>query len=793
MIDLPTSLVSSDERSAATVLAAERGDAERRMNAVRAGVLILLVGAAAAYAPRITRALTLVNVGVLTAMVLWTAWQHEVFHRRRHPPAWLSTANAVVDISAVTALLSGYGLVGVPELAVKSPIWVAYFVILAARPFTSSAKRAALAAVTAVLQYGGLVLLFAASGSLALRDGPLSAVVSSGTSVVDEAAKVLLLAIAGCIATYATAWNERTLRRAQIALQASEAELRALVGAMSDVIVVVDRAGRYLAIVPSAVEPRHRPPKEWVGRRLADVLPPDHAATVMACIARALETRRAVEVEYSLEVDGAPVWFLGTISPLNENAVVWVARDITSRKALEAQLAYQALHDPLTGLANRALFRDRVEHALAGAARSSAQVAVLFLDLDDFKTVNDSLGHGEGDRLLRMVAGQLLNATRGCDTVARLGGDEFAVLLENVRTDADVIVVAERIGAALRSPATQVGSATPVSASIGIARASDAADAEELMRNADMAMYTAKSQGKGRYAIFAPAMHRALVDRIALETDLRRAIEEGQLRLLYQPIVELESGRVIAAEALVRWAHPERGLLPPSAFIPVAEETGLIVPLGRWVIREACRQAATWRIPGEGEHGEGDPDMEGPAVTVNLSARQFQHSELARDVAAALSECALAPNRLVLEITESVIMRDTEVTLDRLQELKALGIRLAIDDFGTGYSSLSCLQRFPIDVLKIDKAFVDGVVFGRNDAALARTIIALGDMLSLRTVAEGIEDPEQGRLLRELGCELGQGYLFARPLPAEEVLALVRTGSAVYSGAGRRSAAGARA
>lgn len=754
----------------AALLAAERANAERHLNGVRAVVLMLLGVSAAVYAPKMSHALTTVNASVLLPMLLWTLWQQVRIHRHRLERPWLAAANAIADATAVTCLLAEYGLAVSPSLVIKSPIWLIYFVILAARPFTSSARRAAVVSALVVAEYAVLLGCFLVAGHVQLESDPIAAMTTSGVSLLDEGAKVLLLGMAAWVATYATAWNERTLRRAQGALLASEAELRALVGAMSDVIVALDRHGRYIKIAASAADERHRAPVEWLGRTVDEVLPTKAAETVHASVTRALESRRPVDVEYSLEIDGATAWFAGTVSPMDESSVVWVARDITSRKQLESQLAYQALHDPLTGLANRALFHDRVEHALLGLERAGGRLAVLFLDLDDFKTVNDSLGHHEGDRLLAAVAARFLNATRGCDTVARLGGDEFAVLLESVSTDSDVITVAERIASSLRSPIVLDDKPVAVSASMGIARAGDADGVDELLRNADVAMYTAKSAGKGRYAIFAPEMHKSLVDRMALESDLRDGIARGELRLMFQPIVDLSTGRLAAAEALVRWQHPTRGLLAPNVFIPMAEDTGLIVALGRWVIGEACRQAATWLAP--------SPLDERPTVTVNLSGRQFQHAELVHDVAAALADSALDPNRLVLEITETVIMRDVDATLGRLLELKALGVRLAIDDFGTGYSSLGSLRRFPIDVLKIDKAFVDGITLGGNDAALARTIIALGDMLSLRTVAEGIEDSQQFRALRELGCELGQGYLFAKPQPPEAFTAFLASSRA---------------
>ncbi|HJU64869.1 MAG TPA: bifunctional diguanylate cyclase/phosphodiesterase, partial [Gemmatimonadaceae bacterium] len=381
--------------------------------------------------------------------------------------------------------------------------------------------------------------------------------------------------------------------------------------------------------------------------------------------------------------------------------------------------------------------------------------------LDRFKLVNDSLGHRAGDRLLESVAARLLNATRGCDTVARLGGDEFAVLLENVREDWDAAVVAERIVAALKSPVEVEGRSVKVQASVGIAKASDAASAEELMRNADVAMYAAKTGGRARWEFFAPEMHAAIVERLALQAELHQALDRGEFRLLYQPIVELESGKLLGVEALLRWAHPTRGLLTPDVFIPTTEATGLIVPVGRWVLREACRQCASWPAELTG----GDPVH----VAVNVSARQLQHEQFVQDVGEALREAGLPPERLVLEITESALMDDTEATLKKLREIKALGVGLALDDFGTGYSSLTWLRRMPADIVKIDKGFVNGLPRDGNDTALIRAILNLGGALSLRTIAEGVETEEQLRLLRELGCEVAQGYLFAPPLTAEAV------------------------
>ena len=482
-------------------------------------------------------------------------------------------------------------------------------------------------------------------------------------------------------------------------------------------------------------------------------------------IARAVCGERVIGEEFRImRFDDASAWVRISASPVRDGdgrlvAGVAVAEDVTERKRLEAQLEHQAFHDPLTGLANRALFRDRVGQALAVTQRSGACPTVLFLDLDDFKAVNDSLGHAEGDRLLTTVAARLLNATRGCDTVARLGGDEFAVLLGSTSDAADAVVVAERIVGAVARPVALAAREVRVGASVGVATADAGEGTDELLRNADLAMYRAKARGKGTYEVFAAALYEEMNDRAALEADLHRALERQQFRLEYQPIVELDSARVVGLEALVRWDHPERGGVPPVRFIGVAEATGVILPLGRWVLEEACRQTAAWR-------DRGANDL---YVSVNISSCQLRHAQFGADVARALAASGLPAHALLLEITESVIMEDTEANLARLAELKALGVRLAIDDFGIGYSSLSYLQRFPVDVLKIDKSFVDGVHDREGDEALARTIVALGRSLSLCTVAEGVEHAAQRECLRALGCTLGQGYLFARPMRPERV------------------------
>jgi diguanylate cyclase (GGDEF)-like protein len=421
-----------------------------------------------------------------------------------------------------------------------------------------------------------------------------------------------------------------------------------------------------------------------------------------------------------------------------------------------------AFNDSLTGLPNRALLLDRLEVALARAEREDQPVSVLFLDLDGFKVVNDSLGHVAGDRLLIDVARRLSDCLRRGDTAARIGGDEFAILLGDIGNPDRAPRVAERVIAALGEPFSVLGREVFVSASIGIAYGQN--DAQDLLRNADVAMYRAKRSGEaGAYATFEPSMHAAVVERLEIEADLRRAIERDELVLHYQPIIELVSGRVVGLEALLRWAHPRRGLVMPFEFIPLAEETRLILDLGRWVLHEACRQAAQWHA---------DPRMGRPWVSVNVSGLQLLDGSLDAEVAAALAASALDPASLMLEITETVLVQDVAAAVDRLERLRALGVSIAIDDFGTGYSSLRYIRRFPADILKIAKPFIDDL-HDESDAALVRTIIALADSLGLCTVAEGIEHRQQLARLSELGCTLGQGYLFARPLAAADVINLL--------------------
>jgi diguanylate cyclase (GGDEF)-like protein/PAS domain S-box-containing protein len=446
--------------------------------------------------------------------------------------------------------------------------------------------------------------------------------------------------------------------------------------------------------------------------------------------------------------------------------VVVNCRDVTERKGFEEELKRQAFHDPLTGLPNRTLFLHRLEIALAVPGRRGRQVAVIFLDLDRFKLVNDSLGHEVGDRLLVAVAERLRSVLRPEDLLARQGGDEFTILIENIGSVRDALSVAERVVEALRAPLAVVGRDLASSASVGIALgAPGEASSAELLRGADIAMYRAKYGGRARYEVYDPSTHDRALARFELEAELRRAVEAQQFVVHYQPKVELATGRIVGMEALARWRHPARGLLLPAEFIPAAEESGLIVPLGRWVLEEACRQARRW--------GQRSALVRPPLLCVNLSAGQLRHPGLATDVRRILEETELDAAYLELEITEGAILDDSEAIASSLRELKGLGVKLALDDFGTGYSSLSHLDRFFVDALKIDRSFTHRLGADPRAASIIRAIVALGAGLDLRVIAEGVETAEQVEQLLELGCELGQGCYFGDAVPAEQAGALL--------------------
>ncbi|MCC7371616.1 MAG: EAL domain-containing protein [Chloroflexi bacterium] len=558
-------------------------------------------------------------------------------------------------------------------------------------------------------------------------------------------------------------------KEAEAALEESERRYRTVVNTLSEVVFQTDARRCWSLLNPAWTTLTGFSMIESLGQQVSlYVHPDDRARDEREAVSLLNREKELARYEVRLvQSDDAVRWVEMHARPIvdQSGAITGLSGtlvDVTERKRLEEQLVHQAFHDALTGLANRTLFRDRVSHTLARASRSAAANAVLFLDLDNFKKVNDSLGHAAGDELLRGIAQRLVANVRGLDTVARLGGDEFAILLEDLPSQDEAIVIGERILESLRQPILVNGKEVLAGASIGLApikRDSESADA--LLRNADIAMYVAKRGGRGRLAIYSDGMDAATRNRLELEADLYRAVDRNELLVMYQPTIDIDSGQVIGAEALVRWQHPERGMIHPVEFITIAEETGLILPIGHWVLRQACRDVLTWK--------KLDPAYADISVAVNISARQLQEPQLVERVADLLVEHALDPASLTLEITESVAMQNTEATIARLEALKSLGVHIAIDDFGTGYSSLSYLQRFPIDILKIDRAFVQGIAENGDDHALAQTIVQLARTLRLSTVAEGIETVEQLECLRALGCDHGQGYLFARPIPAGQL------------------------
>ena len=565
----------------------------------------------------------------------------------------------------------------------------------------------------------------------------------------------------GALATQVSLAVEAASLSADLHRRQSEARFRSLVAHSSDLITVLDAEGVVTYQSPSI--------EGVLGYRVDDVEGTRFDRLVSASDRPLLAQLLAAEssrhseghtIECSvLHRDGTVLRFEVQHTDLLDDehvrGLVLNSRDISERKAFEDQLAHQAFHDPVTKLANRALFSDRVEHALMRSTRSIPEIAVMFIDLDDFKTVNDSLGHAAGDEVLREVGDRLKSAVRPTDTVARFGGDEFAVLLDGVNGSEDAADAAARILRALDLPVEIEGKNVFPRASIGICLVGEELEtpaAADLLRNADVAMYMAKRDSKGSYRVFESTMHERVVERLELRSDLQHAMALDQLELHYQPVVRLAGREIIGVEALLRWNHPVRGTIPPNHFIPVAEETGLIIPIGRWVLESACREGVRLH--------QRFPRPEPLTMSVNLSVRQLQSETIVSDVREALAATGLPAACLVLEITESLMLVDTDFGIQQLHELKSLGVRLAMDDFGTGYSSLSYLSRFPVDILKMDRSFVGS---GDNEA-LTSAIIALGDSLSLDVVAEGIELQEQASSLEARGCKIGQGFLFARPM-----------------------------
>ncbi len=617
-----------------------------------------------------------------------------------------------------------------------------------------------------------LVLVYLARGDIA---GPATVM----TMIVF--ALTLLLMVRQSVA-----WRGAALVRERQAARLVEDRYASLIANAADVIMIVAADGTLRFASPAAERTLGLRPELILGQSLADLWAGEDAEKLRMFLAEVAATPAGTvgPVELRLERGSRRCVLESVGSNLTQDpAVQGLAlnfRDISERKALEEQLRQLAFHDPLTLLANRNLFRDRVQHALTLAHRGHSCVAVMFLDLDNFKNINDSLGHDAGDRLLQAVAQRIVKTTRSSDTVARLGGDEFAVLVEGIASQDDVEHLADALVETLDLPFMLDGVGLHVEASIGVALSAAEGGAETLLSNADIAMYHAKAAGKNRYVTFQPQMQDMLQERLRLEADIGRALAQQEFFLEYQPIVDLATRSLLGVEALVRWRHPEAGVLMPARFIQVLEECGQVGKLGRWVLSQACRDFCAWR--------SGVAAGAGLRLAVNISGRHLQHGELVQDVAQALQESALEPHNLVIELTESTTMYNTDANLERFHRVKALGVRLAIDDFGTGYSSLSYLHRFPIDILKIDRSFVSRLTNSDNGPELARAVITLGETLGLETVAEGIElEPQVGALLA-LGCVAGQGFLFARAGPLEQLSqsSFVARRNALWSGPGGR-------
>jgi diguanylate cyclase (GGDEF)-like protein/PAS domain S-box-containing protein len=556
-------------------------------------------------------------------------------------------------------------------------------------------------------------------------------------------------------------------KRAEEALRESDERLRLMVQHGYDIVTIIDADALVRYVSPSVTNLMGYEAQELEGRRGFDFVHPDDIEAVAANFARVVATpgfHAPIELR-ARHADGSWRWFEFAHTNMVDNpivaGVVVNIRDITERKHAEDQLAHQALHDGLTGLPNRASLRDRLDSALNRSERRRSTLAVLFLDLDRFKVVNDSLGHSVGDQLLVAVADRLRGVLRPGDTAARLGGDEFVVFCEDLQGPLEAIGVAERIGETVAGPLSLGGREVSTTVSIGIAFPSRAHErADDLLRNADAAMYRAKDRGRDRYEVYNEDLRAWAVRRLELDQALRKALQRDELRVVYQPEVSIEDGTVVAVEALVRWHDPKRGVIMPQEFIPLAEETGLILAIGEWVLRQACRQAACWKQ----RHPESQM-----AVAVNLSGRQLASPQLISVVTNALTDAGLTPASLQLEITENALLDEAGAAWGTLRALRAMGLTMAVDDFGTGYSSLSHLKRLPIGVVKLDRSFIEGIGRDPADEAIVSAVIGLARALGLSVVAEGVERAEQLQELKALGCSVAQGFHLARPMTPEDL------------------------
>nr|WP_324258267.1 EAL domain-containing protein [Cellvibrio fontiphilus] len=573
---------------------------------------------------------------------------------------------------------------------------------------------------------------------------------------------------------------------AQQALWASETYLNAILNHSPALISVKDLDGNVVMASEHYKQMANVDESGFVGKNVFDVYPKDVAQSMWEIDLAAKKTQQTYEVELDLmHKDGTQHTYLLVKFPLRDKeqkafGVCTIGTDISERKLAEtalreqqSRLNYMAFHDSLTSLPNRSLFYDRIYHGLARARRANSRVALMLLDIDRFKNINDSLGHDAGDILLKAIATRLNEGVRDMDTVARLGGDEFVVVLEGIHDIDDVVFVANKLLSTLSRPIEISGHSISTTVSIGVSVfPEDGEDTDELLKHADIAMYKAKEAGKNNCQFYTKGMNATAVNYLLLENDLRRAVEQQQLTLYYQPQVDLKTGEMTGVEALVRWQHPERGVVSPAHFIPLAEETGLIVPIGEWVLREACRQQRQWLDAGK-HVGK---------MAVNLSPRQFRQKNFPGKVEAILNEVGLDAKHLELEITESCAMEHAGETINQLNQLNQMGMYLAIDDFGTGYSSLAYLQRFPVQKLKIDRSFIHDIHEDANDAAIAKSIIGLAHNMQMRVIAEGVENEGQADWLRTHGCDQAQGFFYAKPMTAKQLEGHFRNGRFYFDG-----------
>ncbi len=586
----------------------------------------------------------------------------------------------------------------------------------------------------------------------------------------DEALLLTLQGALEVLASLAALAVERVTLSKEVRERENEAYFRTLVQNTHDVILITDDGGRVRYASPSS---RGVLGSDVVGTRLIDLVDPGDRDTAARALAQQGSSVDASPIDLGiLRGDGERVDVEVTSRDLRGDptvrGVVLTLRNVTQQRRLQNDLAYRAFHDPLTGLPNRVLFQERVGRALALSRDDERVVGVLLIDLDEFKLVNDTMGHGAGDELLIAVAARLTGILQACDTAARLGGDEFAVLVEGAATAAEVERIADRVVGALSAPLDLAGGMT-TSASVGVTTTPDAQSTAEMLSQADLALYAAKAAGKGRWRRYQPALRLAALDRLDVRTELEQALAAGAFELRYQPIVELGGGEIVGVEALLRWQHPRRGAVPPAEFIPVAEETGLIVPLGAWVLHRALQDLARWRRE--------SALARRLTLSVNVSAHQVRAPGFRDTMIDALARWDVSAQWLTLEITETALLAESDEVSADLIELRSLGLRIAIDDFGTGYSSLEYLRLHPVDVLKVDRSFTHGIEDSRRQAALVGTIVHLARALDLRVVAEGVETTAQRDALMLSGCDLGQGYLFSVPVPADTVALWLRAGT----------------